>query len=151
MSDMLSGPSNTAGGLLLGYQVEAEGPCPHCNWLGQELERAKGESARLANQVLALVQQKLSLSQQVDAWEVGRTTHTIGMTWTHTQTPLSQSLLHSVVHYQMDVAAMVEGNISKQLQQDQRKSTRRQPNPAPTTTRNSSQKSWTSMLRSAFS
>ena len=70
MADLLSAPPNTAEGPFLGYQAE-EGPCLHCSWLEQEVERAKGESARLANQVLVLVQQKLSLSQQVDAWEVG--------------------------------------------------------------------------------
>ena len=52
---------------------------------------------------------------------------------------------------QTDVATIVEGNITKQLQQDQKKSVRRQPAPSQTTTSNSAHKSWATLLRSAFS
>ena len=75
MADLFSGPP---GDRLLGYQVEREGPCLQCSWLEQELEQVKYESTRLSNQVLELVQQKLRLSQQVDAWEVGRSWGTRG-------------------------------------------------------------------------
>lgn len=147
MADMLSGPPGAAGNPLLGYQ-EREGACLHCSWLEQELEQAKYECTRLSNQVLELVQQKLSLSQQVDAWEVSRT-YTLWYASGTSATVYPVTMLHSLVHLQMDVAAMVEGNITKQLQHDRRKSIqKRQPQTTPC---NSSQKSWTSMLRSAFS
>ena len=161
VADLFSCPP---GDHLLGYQVEREGPCLQCSWLEQELERAKYESTRLSNQVLELVQQKLSLSQQVDAWEVGRSWveglggrqeldgglgRLAGAGWTYCDIPAVHCL--SLSTSQTDVAIMVEGNISKQLQQDQRKSVRRQPAPSQTTTSNSAHKSWASVLRSAFS
>ena len=79
VADMLSGPPGAAGNPLLSYQEE--GACLHCSWLEQELEQAKYECTRLSKQVLVLVQQKLSLSQQVDAWEVSRTAHTLACQW----------------------------------------------------------------------
>ena len=79
VADMLSGPPGAAGNPLLSYQEE--GACLHCTWLEQELEQAKYECTRLSKQVLVLVQQKLSLSQQVDAWEVSRTAHTLACQW----------------------------------------------------------------------
>ena len=67
---MLSTSPGAVGTLHLGYQ-EGGGACLHCEQLEEELERTKHECTRLSNQVLLLVQQKLSLSQQVEAWEVG--------------------------------------------------------------------------------